>query len=131
MLVPAQTIERPQQNDRHGKPKTGGRKKGVENKRTLDLKAVAQKHARSAIATLKRILMDTNETGSTRVSAARELLDRGYGKPLAQVAHTGANDGPIKFEEMPNLELARRMAFVFSRASKDKANDLEARPTEH
>ena len=31
---------------------------------------------------------------SVRLSAIRELLDRGYGKPRQTIAHTGVEDGP-------------------------------------
>ena len=64
--------------------------------------------------------MCSAEGETVRVAAARELLDRGYGKSLAQIAHTGADSGPIQIQDMSNLEIARRMAFVFDLASREE-----------
>src|SRR5262249_14076635 len=61
--------------------KTGGRKPGVPNKVTRELKELAQLYAPEAIATLREI-MQHGETEAARVAAARELLDRGYGRPV-------------------------------------------------
>ena len=41
---------------------------------------LAQKHAQKAIETLARCLDDDTATWPARVSAARELLDRGFGR---------------------------------------------------
>ena len=60
--------------------KTGGRKPGVPNKATRELKELAQPYAPEAIATLREI-MQHGATEAARVAAARELLDRGYGRP--------------------------------------------------
>ena len=60
--------------------KTGGRKPGVPNKATRELKDLAQPYALEAIQTLREI-MKHGETEAARVAAARELLDRGYGRP--------------------------------------------------
>jgi hypothetical protein len=61
--------------------KTGGRKAGVPNKATRELREIAQPYAPKAIAMLCRI-MQRSENDMARVSAARELLDRGYGRPV-------------------------------------------------
>lgn len=62
-----------------GSAKTGGRKKGVNNKATQDVKALAQKYAAPAIAELAR-LATMAESEAARVSAIKELLDRAFGK---------------------------------------------------
>ena len=49
-------------------------------KKDLDLAKLAQKHAQKAIETLARCLDDDTATWPARVSAARELLDRGFGR---------------------------------------------------
>jgi hypothetical protein len=72
--------------------KTGGRVKGVPNKATRDIKALAQKHTPEALKTLASI-MKASESDAARVAAAKELLDRGYGK--APQAHTGEGGGPV------------------------------------
>lgn len=64
-----------------------GRPKGALNKSTKDIKALAQKHGPRAINTLVSI-MDAGETQAVRVAAARELLDRGYGKAAQTIDAT-------------------------------------------
>jgi hypothetical protein len=76
-----------------GGPKVGGRKKGTPNKATADIKALAQEHAAEAIAKLVSILR-TTDSDATRVSAIKELLDRGYGKPSQAI--TGEGGGPLR-----------------------------------
>ena len=49
-------------------------------KKDLDLAQLAQKHAEQAIATLAQCLTDPAATWPARVSAASELLDRGFGR---------------------------------------------------
>ncbi len=56
-----------------------GRPKGSLNKSTRDIKALAQQHTPAALKTLVGIMADS-ESDAARVSAAKELLDRGYGK---------------------------------------------------
>lgn len=59
--------------------KTGGRKAGVPNKATAEIKAVAQKHGPAAIRELVRLMTEA-ESDAARVAAIKELLDRAYGK---------------------------------------------------
>ena len=68
----------------------GGRKKGTPNKATADIKALAQKHGKDAIAKLVKLLKSEDER--VVVAAVKELLDRGYGKP-AQALEIGGKDG--------------------------------------
>ena len=70
----------------------GGRPKGQPNKATAEIKAIAQKHAPEAIRTLAHILK-TSDNDQAKIAAARELLDRAYGKPAQAV--TGEGGGPI------------------------------------
>lgn len=56
-----------------------GRKKGSLNKATADIKAIAQGYGEQAIRTLADLML-TAEADSTKVAAAKELLDRGYGR---------------------------------------------------
>ena len=60
--------------------KFGGRTKGTPNKATADVKALARKHGPAVIAELARIAKHSDNE-RTRVAAAQELLDRGYGRP--------------------------------------------------
>lgn len=49
-------------------------------KKDLDLAALAQQHAQKAIETLAKCLIDSEATWPAKVSAASELLDRGFGR---------------------------------------------------
>ncbi|MGZ0105197.1 hypothetical protein [Achromobacter sp. KK8] len=72
----------------------GGRKKGVPNKATAEIKALAQQHGPEAIATLVSIMKGTKQPPAARVAAAKELLDRAYGKSV-QPIEGGDPDKPI------------------------------------
>lgn len=76
-----------------GTPKTGGRKKGVPNKATAEIKSVAQKYGKDAVERLAH-LMKKAESEQAQVAACKELLDRGYGK--APQAITGDGGGPVE-----------------------------------
>lgn len=67
-----------------GNPKGVGRKPGVPNKATADIKALAQQYGAKAMATLAQI-MESGEGEAARIAAAKELLDRGYGKAAQAV----------------------------------------------
>ena len=56
-----------------------GRPKGVPNKATSEIKALAQAYGPDAIAKLWS-LAESADGDSAKVSAIKELLDRGYGK---------------------------------------------------
>lgn len=82
-----------------GHPKYGkaGRPKGAVNKATADIRALAQKHGPDAIATLIQIMTTREDTPAAQIAAAKELLDRGYGKATQPVSGD-ANGPPIKQE---------------------------------
>ena len=69
-----------------GSPKTegSGRKKGTQNRVTLDIREAAQKFGAEAVATLVD-LMRNADFETVRVAAAKELLDRAYGKAVQAV----------------------------------------------
>ncbi len=46
----------------------------------------------------------------TRIAAARELLDRGYGKPKQQTEITGADSGPVEIISIVPLDAEERSA---------------------
>lgn len=76
-----------------GLPKTGGRTKGTPNKVSADIKALAQEHGPAAIATIISI-MQTGENDGVRLAAAKELIDRGFGKAVQAIeADIEANVG--------------------------------------
>jgi hypothetical protein len=82
-----------------------GRPKGVTAKvlgRTQTLREMAQVYAPEAINVLARIAMDDNTPPAARVSAVNTLLDRGYGKPVQAIEHSGPDGKPIETRDMTN-----------------------------
>lgn len=57
----------------------GGRKPGVPNKATADVKQLASVHGPAVIKELARLALHA-DSEAARVAAGRELLDRAYGK---------------------------------------------------
>lgn len=87
---------------RKGREKTGGRKKGVTNKVITDIKELAQGYGPEAIATLVELMRDA-DFETVRVSAAKEILDRAYGKAVqpvdAEVTHNIIYEVVLDFGE--------------------------------
>ena len=75
-----------------GQPKSGGRQKGTLNKATKEIKTAAQKHGAEAVRILAK-LMTSADSDSAKISACKELLDRGYGKSAQAI--TGAEGAPL------------------------------------
>ena len=71
-----------------GKKTGGGTRRGVPNKLTADVKAVAQEYGQEAVDTLAQIMRGAEMPPAARVSAAKELLDRGYGKAPQTIDQT-------------------------------------------
>ena len=71
----------------------GGRAKGVPNKNTASLKALALPYCPEAIELYVAYLRDESLPPMIRMAAADRLLDRGAGKPPQ--ALTGADDQPL------------------------------------
>jgi hypothetical protein len=68
-----------------------GRPKGSRNKSSKDIKVLAAPYGPEAVSVLAQI-MHEGETHSVRVAAARELLDRGFGKASQPIEHSGHLD---------------------------------------
>jgi hypothetical protein len=81
-----------------GLPKTGGRGSGSLNKITADVKAMAKTYGADAVDTLAEIMRDTVQPPAARVAAAKELLDRGYGKAVQINEHAGKDGAPLAYE---------------------------------
>lgn len=84
-------IEKPEnskQSKRGGKRPGSGRPKGARNKVTAEIRELAQPYAPEAITTLTRI-MRRGESDAARVAAAKEILDRAFGKAAQTVHSTG------------------------------------------
>jgi len=74
-----------------GLPKSGGRKAGTLNKATRDIKELARAHGPEVIEGLIRLFREA-DGDAARIAAAREILDRGYGKATQPIA--GDDDMP-------------------------------------
>ena len=83
----------------------GGRIKGTPNKATASLKELAREYTSEALEALIGVLRDS-ESDAAKVAAAREVLDRGYGKASTVIA--GDEDGgPATFVHKIILEGVR------------------------
>lgn len=71
-------------SSRGGKREGAGRKKGIPNKATAELKDLARQYTSEALEALVKILRES-ESDQAKVSAAREVLDRGYGKATTMI----------------------------------------------
>lgn len=94
-MVGQQITERVQGNVANLTNAGKGRKKGVPNKATADIKALAQKYAPEAMSELARLATEAENEGA-RVSAIKELFDRGYGKAKQLIGSDP--DAPFKAE---------------------------------
>jgi hypothetical protein len=72
--------------------KTGGRTKGTPNIATEDIKSLAKQYGSEAIDVLVWVMRTPALDTKSRVAAAKELLDRGYGKATQIIA--SPNGGP-------------------------------------
>lgn len=78
-----------------GKRPGAGRKPGVPNKASGEIRAMAQQHGPQALVELARLASEA-ESEQARLGAIREILDRAYGKPVQMVS--GDPDGvPVSF----------------------------------
>ncbi len=90
-----------------GLPKTGGRTKGTPNRATADIKALAQLYGPEAIDTLAEIMKNEEHPPAARVAAAKELIDRGFGKATQPIS--GDPDMPpigVRHVELTDEQLA-------------------------
>lgn len=74
--------------------KTGGRKPGSKNILNADIRYLAQSYANTAIEVLFG-LMTNSKQDVVKISAARELLDRAYGKPSPMEAPKGEDEEAV------------------------------------
>jgi hypothetical protein len=78
-----------------GKQPGAGRPKGVPNKATAEIKALAQKHTPAAMKELARIMLNS-ESDAARVAAIKEMFDRGYGRPAQAIVGGDETEEAIK-----------------------------------
>lgn len=88
---------------RGGKREGSGRKAGVPNKATAEIKTVAQQYGEAAVKKLAEMAglvegVKAAESEQARVSAIKEIMDRGYGKS-AQPLEGSLDLNVIKHEQ--------------------------------
>ncbi|APX75802.1 hypothetical protein BUW96_13605 [Achromobacter insolitus] len=84
-----------------------GRKPGIPNRATADIKSLAQSHGPDAIARLVAIFQSAETPPAAHVAAIKELLDRGFGKAAQPIS--GSPDLPpiqINASELTDDQLA-------------------------
>ncbi len=62
-----------------------GRPKGSPNKVTREIKEAAREYTTEALEVLATVMRDKKAPQQARVAAAREFLDRGYGKATTHI----------------------------------------------
>ena len=84
--------------ERGGKRPGAGRPVGSRDTATIEqrgtIEELARSHAPTAMATLVDIAAK-GDSEAARVSAANAILDRGYGKPMQAMEHTGKDGAPL------------------------------------
>jgi hypothetical protein len=71
----------------------GGRPKAV-----ADVLDMARGHSVRAIEFLASVMDDTSADLRARVAAAKEILDRGLGRPPQALHHSGEDGGPVQVQ---------------------------------
>lgn len=90
----------------------GGR---VIDSKQLELRDLARKHTRGAMATILTIMRDRNNQPNVRLTAAAMVLERGHGKAIQPVANPDLT--PLNLGEMSDDDLARLAARTSQAAS--------------
>jgi hypothetical protein len=80
-----------------------GRPKGVKNKVSQDVRALAGEYGPKALKTLAEIMECKKSPAAARVSAAKEILDRAYGKAPQPIAVNSANLAEVFGELLDRL----------------------------
>lgn len=81
--------------ERKKNPLITGRPKGSLGKVTGELRKLAQPYGKRSLQVLSEIMEDVEMQPAARVSAAKELLDRGYGKSMQAIEMSGPDGGDI------------------------------------
>ncbi len=76
---------------RGGRRPGAGRKPGIPNKLTAPMKVLASQYGPDALETLVQI-MRGSQNEQVRIAAAKELLDRGFGRPAQAVEVSRGRD---------------------------------------
>lgn len=104
-----------------GKRAGAGRKAGVPNKATRELREMARQYTEDAVATLARIMSDPDEPAAPRVHCAETLLAYGHGKPRQQVEVTGKDGRDLVADADPARLALALEAIINATARRERA----------
>lgn len=90
------------------------------------MREAARKYTTRALTTLAKLLADPDP--KVRAIAARELLDRAHGKPMAPTEITGRDGEPLHppAGDMTDIEIARLIAFTLTQGDRQASKLAEA-----
>jgi len=111
-----------------GLKKTGGRRKGVKNRITRQIKELALPYGKRAFTRLAKLLKSDDD--KIVLAASREILDRAYGRPQVFNELTGPGGTPLIETPADPLEVARRVAFLLDQGVRAKAGTMSATDTD-
>lgn len=94
--------------------KAGGRKAGVPNKATRELREIAAEFSPEAIETAVKLMRNGKVAAAARLQAVNIILDRAHGKPPQATVLTGPNDGPLEIAEITD-DLRARAFIAFAK----------------
>jgi len=84
----------------------GGRRRKSDDDRKVE--ELARAFGVEAIETLASIMRSANAPASARSAAAQAVLDRGFGRPLQSLRHSGEEDAaPIRIESLSDHQLEK------------------------
>jgi peptidyl-tRNA hydrolase len=99
-----------------------------DDKRAEEIKALARDYAEDAIETLVEVMRDGDAKAVARVSAARTLLERGFGAPERKVEQQV--DVRVYDERQAHLSALQRLAARANPVMEDKRLIQDAEYTE-
>lgn len=73
--------------------KHGGRQKGTPNKSASTIRELAKSFGPAALETVVAAMKSKRNTATVRIAAAKEVLDRAYGRPTQTIG--GDSEQPI------------------------------------
>lgn len=81
-----------------------GRQKGTKNKTIPEVRLIAQLYGEDAIEELARI-MRQSASDDSRIAAAKEILNRGFGRPPTTYNLAGWDGGPLDVATLTDEQL--------------------------
>ena len=74
----------------------------------LNVRDLAREHTEAAIETLASIMVDSEAPAAARISAASEILNRGFGRPVDQrvlLAMSAQIDRPMSVKDLSTRDI--------------------------